>query len=92
MRDIMNLYISQIVLLPFTEQGYEGLVPCDGRFLSAIEFKELYELISDRYGGSTKQNLHNEPPVYYFAVPSLVSPLKEYSYYICVNGIYPQFK
>ena len=90
----MERIISQIYLLPTTQKDrpYLGLLPCDGRHLRADRYQALYHLIGDRYGGSSEQNLHNEAPKYYFALPKLESPLEGYSYHICVIGTFPQFE
>lgn len=86
----MKCYISQIVLLP--EGEYISLLPCDGRYLLALEHKGLYDLIGEQYGYTSAANSHNEPPKYYFALPNIKSPLEGYQYYICIEGVCPQLK
>ena len=82
------MWISQIVLLPTKE--YKGLMPCDGRALPALEYPELFNLISDQFGGYVGQNTHNEPPIYEFRLPTFASPLSGYTYYVCVKGVPPE--
>jgi len=94
----MERIISQIYLLPTLgrdhfKQEYLGLMPCDGRYLLSSKYGALFHLIGGRYGSKTENaDAHNETPTHYFALPKLESPLEEYTYYICVDGTFPQFK
>lgn len=74
------------------KQAYLGLLPCDGRYLLADEYNALFHLIGDQFGSRTEMNAHNEPPKFFYAIPTLESPLEGYTYYICVKGTFPQFE
>lgn len=90
------MVISQIVLMPtHTEiekfpsgSIWSGLLPCDGRELSVDRYGALYHIIGKTYGHRWDTNSDN--PTHWFNLPTLESPLKGYTYYICVDGEFPQ--
>lgn len=88
----MDLYIGQIILLAFGESrgSLQWLLPCDGRTLQVSSYEALYAVIGTTWGGDGTR----------FALPNLTAPSPsndspgsptELCYYICCEGIYPEF-
>jgi microcystin-dependent protein len=78
----MDPFLGQIQLFAF---GYapQGWMLCDGAQLQITQNTALYSLIGTTYGGNGSS---------YFNIPNLInaSPVKGMSFYIAVQGLYPQ--
>lgn len=82
----MGIYLGQIELLPLLfiqkEKDPMNWTLCDGKKLSIDSNKQLFALISNRFGGD---GIHD------FAVPDLTdaNPLTSAKYFICTKGTDP---
>jgi microcystin-dependent protein len=53
---------------------------CDGKTLPINQNGALFSLLGNRFGGDGRST---------FALPSLVHPVEDLKYLICVEGMYP---
>lgn len=89
----MEFYIGQIILAAFTNNRTpSGLFPCDGRTLQISQYQALYAVIGPQFSGSGNGQTT-------FNLPNLTAPVPSngssnppsLTYFICWNGIYPNF-
>ena len=92
----MYFVVGQVVLMPTRDKGYRGLLPCDGRELPVDQYNMIAYMIGNQYGDrldDPTKNIQWQPnpkPDRYINLPTLESPLKGYTYYICIEGEMPQ--
>ena len=89
----MDYLIGQIILAAFQDgRALSGLLPCDGRTLQIQQYNALYAVIGPYFSGSGNS-------VTTFNLPNLTAPVASngssnppsLTYYICCEGIYPNF-
>lgn len=86
----MDFYVGQIILASFSGRTPQGLFPCNGALVQITQYPALYSLLGTQYGGNGQTT---------FALPNLPAPTasnqqattNQLTYYICWNGIYPNF-
>ncbi|HKC63234.1 MAG TPA: tail fiber protein [Pyrinomonadaceae bacterium] len=78
---IADIFVGELLLLPYEVPFSQGLRLCNGELLQISQNKALFSLLGNRFGGDGKQT---------FALPNLgaVAPAK-FNYYICDQGILP---
>ena len=76
----MEYHIGQIVIFPynFTPRHF---AKCDGMEMELKSNQALFSLLGTKFGGDG---------VDCFCLPKIEDPCKGLSYYICINGIYPE--
>jgi microcystin-dependent protein len=76
-----DIYVGELLLLPYEVPFSRGLQLCNGELLQISENTALFSLLGNRFGGDGQQN---------FALPNLsaAAPSK-FNYYIGVQGQLP---
>lgn|GEM_PF-4711500 len=76
-----DVFVGELLLLPYEVQFSQSLRPCNGELLPIGQNRALFSLLGNRFGGDGKQN---------FALPNLsaAAPSK-FNYYIGVQGALP---
>jgi len=78
---IADIFVGELLLLPYEVPFSQALRLCNGELLQIRENTALFSLLGNRFGGDGKQT---------FALPNLgaAAPAK-FNYCICVQGILP---
>lgn len=85
----MDDFIGQIILTAWStgSRTPRDFFPCDGRTLQIQQYQALYSLLGTQFGGDGRNT---------FAIPKLTAPAASnggsMQYFICANGIYPNFQ
>jgi len=89
----MEFYIGQIILAAFPQGRLPSeLLPCDGRTLQISQYQALYAVIGPQFSGSGNgQTTFNLPNLTAPATSNGSSNPPALTYFICWNGIYPNF-
>ncbi len=74
-------YVGQMLLLPWTNFTPEGTLAANGQPLPIENYKALFALIGDQFGGDAERNT--------FSLPKLDPPLAGTQYVVCVDGVFP---
>lgn len=77
----MNVFIGQIIILPFNFAP-SGFALCEGQILPIAQYQALFTLIGTTFGGDGKTT---------FALPNYkgLAPTGS-NYFIALEGIYPK--
>ena len=87
----MEFLIGQIILAAFQDGRIpSGLLPCDGRTLQIQQYQALYAVIGPYFSGSGNSVTTFNLPNLYAPVASNAPP-QSLTYYICCEGIFPNF-
>jgi len=78
----MDSYIGQIALFAFN-RDIQGWMHCNGNTLPMNNYQALYSLIGNRYGGDISKGT--------FALPKMTAPDPNMGYFICIEGVYPNW-
>jgi Phage Tail Collar Domain len=73
-------FTGQIELFGF-DFAPQNFAACQGQLMPISQNQELFGLLGTRYGGNG---------VTTFALPKLAPAPQGVSYFICINGVYPQ--
>jgi microcystin-dependent protein len=78
---IADIFVGELLLLPYEVPFSQGLQLCNGELLQISQNTALFSLIRNRFGGDGKQT---------FALPNLgVAAPAKFNYYIGVQGTLP---
>ena len=76
----MDYYLGQIVTFPFNFEP-KNFRLCNGMPMELMSNQMLFSLLGTKFGGDGTR---------YFFLPKIEDPCEGVSYYICIDGIYPQ--